>query len=529
MHPVYTSFGAEGFLDLGDGWSVKEAFRNIQADVQFNAIFSVNNPVTAAGYAESQVENVLDVDCTVLDCSNYYQYSFTHDGPIPASAANTLNGNGLVVESGWWTVTKPLRNIVNDLRISKEFSGEIENTITGGFYFSDYSADEFWLFNNVLQEVRDAPRLLDLTIMDDGGDPVVDVTDNGFTRYGALYRNASSNARVWALYLQDEWQATPQLKIDGGLRYEYATFKGNVEARSVYDLGDPNTLADDRMEYGNGDFLPYNFDHDNVAWSIGANYMFTQQFGMFGRFTDAFRMPDFEQWTDGSVNSAGKVEDILQGEVGVKYGSPQLGVFATGFWSQLKDTPFTDEVVVDGDLVTLRRFANTRTIGVETEAVWIPWNTLQFNWTGTLQQPEYTNLRFDLPPGVNLDLPPDFNIDGNRIRRVPRYISSLRGSYTLPPEAGNLKFWLTWNYIDKRFVDDANNVTLPAYNRIDGGLQFDVGPRVQVQLVGNNLTNEIGLTEGNPRVGQVVGVQQDIYMARPILGANGRLSIAYRF
>jgi hypothetical protein len=58
---------------------------------------------------------------------------------------------------------------------------------------------------------------------------------------------------------------------------------------------------------------------------------------------------------------------------------------------------------------------------------------------------------------------------------------------------------------------------------------FDISPQVGVQIVGNNLTNEIGLTEGNPRTGQVIGQAGEVGMARPILGANGRLTLSYRF
>jgi outer membrane receptor protein involved in Fe transport len=62
----------------------------------------------------------------------------------------------------------------------------------------------------------------------------------------------------------------------------------------------------------------------------------------------------------------------------------------------------------------------------------------------------------------------------------------------------------------------------------NAGVSIDVR-NVTVQATGNNLTNTIGLTEGNPRVGQVVGVERDIFMARPILGRSGRASLTYRF
>jgi hypothetical protein len=77
-------------------------------------------------------------------------------------------------------------------------------------------------------------------------------------------------------------------------------------------------------------------------------------------------------------------------------------------------------------------------------------------------------------------------------------------------------------------VDDANNVTLPDYYVIDAGASATFG-NLKVRAVGTNLTNTIGLTEGNPRAGQVAAVEQDIYMARPILGRRVELSMTYTF
>jgi outer membrane receptor protein involved in Fe transport len=537
MHVTYRSFGAEGSFDLGNNWTISDRFRRMTADVTFNAIFSVNDPQDATDFAQDKVDDLGGAG---------FRYSFTNSGATfnPANA----NGNGLVAETGWWTVTKPLSNFSNDFRVTKGWLGtDWANDLTLGFYFSDYSADEFWLFNRVLQEIRSpAPRLLELEILDGGGDVLTSVTQNGFTRYGDLYVNHSGDVNLYALYAQDTWRPTEKWTIDGGLRWEYHDVNGQVENASSFDLGFDDTTADDNMEFGNGSFDTYSFDFSDLAYSIGLGYMFNRQFGLFGRWTDGFRVPDFEQWIfsrdpNGNVakgpcdtvddpaqrpEDCKNIEDVKQAEVGVKFGSPTLGIFATGFWTQLTNIQFSDEVSIGDDLVTANRFADTRTIGLETEIVWVPVPAFEASWTGTIQNPEYRSLTFDpsFPPPSE-----EFDVEGNQIRRVPKFISALRLAYGFGPRAGNLRLWGTWGYIDKRFVDDANLAVLPGYHKIDAGLSFDISRQVGVQLVGNNLTNEIGLTEGNPRTGQVVGQAGEIGMARPILGANGRLTLSYHF
>jgi outer membrane receptor for ferrienterochelin and colicin len=103
-------------------------------------------------------------------------------------------------------------------------------------------------------------------------------------------------------------------------------------------------------------------------------------------------------------------------------------------------------------------------------------------------------------------------------------VVNFRPSYTF----GNAKLYLTGKYYDERFSDDANNVTLPDYFVFGAGARYQLGPTT-LQVTGSNLFNEVGLTEGNPRTGQVVGVQRDIFSARPILGRRFTASIRYNF
>lgn len=99
---------------------------------------------------------------------------------------------------------------------------------------------------------------------------------------------------------------------------------------------------------------------------------------------------------------------------------------------------------------------------------------------------------------------------------------------TLPVGSeGELTLYATVAYVGDRFSDVQNQQSLPAYTEIDAGVTWDVNDRVQVQLVGDNLTDEIGLTEGNPRA---LGAQgSGVILARPILGRSVRFSVGYRF
>jgi outer membrane receptor protein involved in Fe transport len=80
----------------------------------------------------------------------------------------------------------------------------------------------------------------------------------------------------------------------------------------------------------------------------------------------------------------------------------------------------------------------------------------------------------------------------------------------------------------KRFADDENTIELPSYDKFDAGVLFDITDSLTLQLVGDNLTDEVGLTEGNPRVAGGTGIA-DVFMARPLFGRSFRAAITYRF
>jgi outer membrane receptor protein involved in Fe transport len=519
MHPQLFQLGGEVDLDLGGGWSISDRFRYMNADVQFNAIFSLSNPFDATLYA-------LDYLGTMgADGVQYVYTNFPDATFVPGSA----NGNGLVAEVGWWFVDKPLDNFVNDLRITKTTDNM---NVTAGLYFSDYSANEFWTFNTVLAEVRDAPRLLDLQLLDAGGDVIGQVTGNGVVSWGDLYVNASHNGWLTALYVNDEWQVNDKLRLDLGFRFEQAEFSGVSEQAEDFDLSDALAdagaevpiLADDSISWGTGQYTPYSYDFDETAWSVGLNYSLSAEMALFARVADAFRMPDFEQWTF-NPTVKGDVEDVFQMEAGVKVSKPKLGVFVSLFQSQFDNVRFEDEQIdpATGQLTRFVRFADTETIGIEAEVILAPAPGWQLAFTGTFQQPEFENYDFNVfNPATGMVEPVNFS--GNQVRRIPETILNFRPSYT----TGMWRFFASWFQGDDRFVDDANNVVLPGYDKIDAGVSYDF-PSVTLQLTGTNLTNEIGLTEGNPRVGQIVGVSQDIFMARPILGRAWRLSASYKF
>ena len=84
-------------------------------------------------------------------------------------------------------------------------------------------------------------------------------------------------------------------------------------------------------------------------------------------------------------------------------------------------------------------------------------------------------------------------------------------------------------YYSKRYADTANTQSLPAYTVVNLNARWDVTDALSFSLAGVNLTNEIGLTEGNPRAGQFISgdAGAKYYLARPVLGRSWRVAASH--
>ncbi|MDJ0841671.1 MAG: TonB-dependent receptor, partial [Acidobacteriota bacterium] len=508
MHPQVSSLGLELDLEIGEGWNMNNNLRYIDIDMQFNAIFSLDNPFDGVGFADDTLADYQAANPGSGAVDWRYTYATTGDAFSPANA----NGNGLVARTGWWFVDKPMTNFADKLQFSKTFGA---HNVTFGVYFSDFDVTELWHWSDILTEVKDDPRMLNLELVDAGGNSVVSATENGFLRYGSFYVNHRGEGQIFAGFIGDEAQITDKLRIDAGLRYEFSDFSGSVENGTSLDLGDPTTLADDNFSTGDGSFRRYNWDFDEWAGSLGFNYSFTEGTAVFGRLSRAFRTPDFEQWIfaspdDPEAQQKGTPEEIQQAEVGLKYLTPYYAIFASGYLSELENIPFNDQVVDPdtGEIVTFQRFAGSQTVGLEVEAMYRK-DGLGIDFRTTYQNAEYEDFA---------------DLTGNQVRRVPELLIDFRPSYQID----NFNLSATWRHYDDRFANDANTVTLPSYDEFHAAVAYHLN-KLRFTLSGANLTNEIGLTEGNPRVDPSQVGQQDVYMARPILGRSFNFSVAYSF
>jgi hypothetical protein len=93
---------------------------------------------------------------------------------------------------------------------------------------------------------------------------------------------------------------------------------------------------------------------------------------------------------------------------------------------------------------------------------------------------------------------------------------------------GSLTEFVAYEYIGQHYQDQTGLNPLGTYYDLGAGIVAEVGDNWEFRLMGSNLTNQIGLTEGNARVGGNA-VQNNVGFGRSILGSEVNIQLRYKF
>jgi outer membrane receptor protein involved in Fe transport len=280
---------------------------------------------------------------------------------------------------------------------------------------------------------------------------------------------------------------------------------------------------------GTGQFAHFDQEFDKLGWTVGANWQFTPQSGLFARYTPTFRLPNLSSYiTSPTATPITQTMDL--GEVGYKYSNRWMSLYSTLFWTKYDNVAFSNYVFDPlggaGASTVQQGYADTETVGVELEGGFYPVEWFDITFNATLQQPEYKGLRYtELVAGA----PVLRDFVDNRLIRVPETSVRIVPGVNLLDQ--RLRLQIAYEYEGNRFVDTANSVRLPSYDVLNASAHYAVSDSLSLYGYVDNITNSLGLTEGNPRAGELQSQDagNNTFIARPILGRAYRLALMYRF
>ncbi|WP_267220956.1 TonB-dependent receptor [Dyella silvae] len=514
-----TQFTVKFDYNLGADWKLAENLRYSDTDTQRNGVYP-NAIQTATAFLASAQSRLKQYFPNAAGMQLQYV-----DVPNQVFNNASQNGNGLVVIGGLRGITMPMNEFTNDTRLLRKFElGDQTHDVTLGYYYAHFNQSFDRYSSTALLDTRDNARLLDLVALDSAGNPIGKLTNGGIYNYGYEWAHASGQSNTNAFYVSDEWQITDKLRIDGGARWEDVNTKGWTESPKTVNLGTPPTS---QIITGSGQVVSYDHSFNKVGWTLGANYQFSDHQGVFARYTSTFRLPNLSSYIT-TPTATPVIQTMILPEMGYKFSNRYMDAYATLFYTKYNNVSFSNYVfnANTGASTPQTGYANTKTYGLELEGTFYLSRLFDVQYTATLQDPQYKGLRYTT---VVAGAPVLLDYDDNQLIRVPK--TSFRVVPGVNLLNDRLRLQMTYEYEGKRYVDTANSVVLPQYHTIGFSARYQATPELSFFLYADNLNNSLGLTEGNPRAGELASADagKSVFIARPLLGRSFRASVMYRF
>ncbi len=501
-------------LHAVNGWNIRSNFKVSDKSADWNATIA-NQPLGLEGFfpyllsgIDPTFQNIPLGQVVFRDANSSDVLARVNNfgilGPFQGQPASFdyIEGrlpNDAVLGIAPWKKVDAATEFMEQLTISKQVNN---HSITGGAYFAYSDVESFTSASFAYATYENQPRNLYVTLENEGS-PVIELSDKaGISNHGGLlYNRGDAKITQFALFLNDNIQVQDKLNIDAGLRYETIGHKGEKDRGTpTFALGGID--GDETTAYNNsvlvaGQKDPFDFKYDYLSWSLGLNYLLTEDIALFGRLSNGHKAPEmnyyFNNFGGVPIDEAGTVQDIFQGELGMKIISPKFSLFTTAFYSQLDNIAFSEFVLDqqgDGIFFTPIQLNKTTTIGLEIEGNLSLSNNFDLNIKGTFQNAEAT--RF-IVYNANETIDPidDETIDysGNKVPHNPNVMLEISPIY----KKDKINIFATWRYMGEREGNVANAFQLPAFSTINAGIGYQLNKSVNISLIANNLLNSTGL------------------------------------
>ncbi|MGH8125857.1 MAG: TonB-dependent receptor [Rhodanobacteraceae bacterium] len=431
-----------------------------------------------------------------------------------------------VIHQGWWYIQKHLKNFDNDFRLNWQvFDG---NTVTAGLYLARYTDHDNWsLGNQMLMLNQPNTQPIGLTYQQNGQTTVV-ANPQGFVNFNSNFDIIEAGlATNKALYLSDTWRIGPWLLQAGGRMENLDAYQRTCNTTAVDLDGNPLTLYDNATPVCNGTWDMEHYDKTHPSFTAGANYEFNDHMSAYVRADTGAHFDDFDNGIRGTDGNFAPMQKIKNMEAGFKFQSGVLFLDVSIYHRLFTGLPYQESIA--GKPIGPFENYGANTHGLDLNTTWSPIENLHLKLIADFMDGHYTHHNgcatfVDINGNTQC-----VSFDGAPLQRQPKVRYLFMPSYTLPTSWGDVTGFLSYEYAGQRYEDQTGLQPLGTFHTLGAGLVANVGSDWQFRLQGTNLTNAIGLTEGNARfTGSSIGVG-GVIMARPLTGREVFFQAKYKF
>ncbi|MFB9053403.1 TonB-dependent receptor [Formosa undariae] len=508
VHAKDLAVGFDLFQNLGNNWSIKNNMKfssksaNWQTAIS-NVFVSISDPT--AYYLVSN-GNPFPVGQIVFKNANSGAElaRIDNSGIFSGNSSEYLTGgtlpNDAIMGTSTWYKDNTADEFMQQLTLNKSWD---KHDLNFGFAtgFSDTSV--FTQGSFAFSTYENNPQMLQVTL-ENPGEPVMALSDEyGVSNYGGLFfTNSRAKISQVAGFANDHWEVSDKIQLDLGVRFESITHKGSNDRYAPFTQNggldqDETTAYDNNILAPTGEVDEFDYTYNYVSYSFGLNYKLTEDASVFGRLSKGNKAPElnyyFNNYANVPINQAGEVQKINQVEVGLKSILKDFSFTTTVFWSELKDIGISN-FEYDGDtgsiFYTPILFNTSRTLGLEWETIYKPFQNIAFRFNGIIQDPKATKWNLYDAAGT-ADTADDSTVDysGNTLPFNPKLMFNFAIEYS----KNKVSSFLKWRYTGKREANVANAFQLDAYSVFDAGLGYQINRNLSANLLMTNIFNSDGL------------------------------------
>ena len=525
IHSQVTSLGFEVDVEVADNLTLVNRFRTSDISGSFIAPFTD----TFGDYGPQSASSMANTICAAASDGEGNPFNCASTNVTLVNGAQTpTNYDGLAfVNLLFDTSINDLGNMINDLQLTKEFDNGL--SITGGFYYSMQDIATSWNSWNTYVQTVDGDDSQYLHITDADGAALV---NDGLWAPSFLSWEWDLRYQTTAPYLNIGYELGDNWLIDASFRRDYVEANGelinsccggntdfDINGDGVISGNTEDASASNGFGFGGGVIKLnragaarqiVNYDTDNDSYSFGGSYIFDKSLTAFARYSKGSRaISDRLLQIAGTLTPEGGLtsttsgfDEVKQLEIGVKYASSDIRVYATLFDTVTQDT----QAELTSGLTFVREYEAT---GLEVEGSYEVSDGFaiigNFTWTDA----EISDDKFN--PAIV----------GNTPRRQADLV------YTITPQYQNddMLVGAALQGSSEYFVGDSNELKQDGYTIVNAFATWYVSELFSVSLNVNNLTDEFVITESE----ESAAFAGDIIRARPLNGRTTSLSLKYMF
>jgi outer membrane receptor protein involved in Fe transport len=451
------------------------------------------------------------------------------NGPLAGQAVTAANlPNGLASDVAVFDVNlDDMSNFANDVRLSKSFEVGADSSLdlAVGHFFMSQNFKQDWHWTRIVTTTENDAAL----IATPGSINGIAGVNQAFGWDGSN-RNYDLEAEVSSPFAALAFKAGG-LSVDASVRYDIMKQNGirTAGAGAPFDVNGSGTITGTEATVSlNTGIVDARADlkADNLAWSLGANYLVGDSFSIFGRASSGASF-NFDRALDFGVRNASGglipggegayVDKVKQYELGFKaqgldLGGGSLDFYGTAFLSKTEESNIT----ITPPTGQIRKYDAK---GLELETYYKS-GIFNLYATATYTDAEITGAR-NAAGVVNAALV------GNRPQRQAKLIWAVTPSL----DFDRFRVSASWIGTGSSFANDANTLTQKGYSVVHLTGAVNLTDNLEFSLNVNNLFDKAGITESanDGRESLLGSAPNTVTIGRSIQGRTVAANVRFKF